>query len=76
MQDNRFIDIETKLSYQESLLDQLNSIIIEQQAELDMLKRSLKNLQERISVLNEISSETINADERPCLLYTSPSPRD
>jgi|TARA_B100001059_G_scaffold229147_1_gene261291 SlyX protein len=65
MQDNRFIDIETKLSYQESLLDQLNSIIIKQQAELDMLKRSLKNLQERISVLNEISSETINADERP-----------
>ena len=65
MQDNRFIDIETKLSYQESLLDQLNSIIIEQQAELDMLKRSLKNLQERISVLNEIASETINADERP-----------
>ena len=65
MQDNRFIDIETKLSYQESLLDQLNSIIIEQQAELDMLKRSLKNLQERISVLNEISSETINADEHP-----------
>ena len=65
MQDNRFIDIETKLSYQESLLDQLNSIIIKQQAELDMLKRSLKNLQERISVLNEISSETINADEHP-----------
>ena len=36
MQDNRFIDIETKLSYQESLLDQLNSIIIKQQAELDL----------------------------------------
>ena len=65
MQDDRLIDIETKLSYQESLLDQLNSIIIKQQAELDMLKRSLKNLQERISVLNEISSETINVDERP-----------
>ena len=65
MQDNRFIDIETKLSYQESLLDQLNSIIIKQQAELDVLKRSLKNLQERIALLNEASSENNNINELP-----------
>ena len=65
MQDDRLIDIETKLSYQESLLDQLNSIIIKQQAELDVLKRSLKNLQERISLLNETSSENNNINELP-----------
>ncbi|MDG1864591.1 MAG: SlyX family protein [Woeseiaceae bacterium] len=65
MQDDRLIDIETKLSYQESLLDQLNSIIIKQQAELDVLKRSLKNLQERISLLNEASSENNNINELP-----------
>ncbi len=65
MQDDRLIDIETKLSYQESLLDQLNSIIIKQQAELDALKRSLKNLQERISLLNEASSENNNINELP-----------
>tara|TARA_B100001059_G_C17354765_1_gene342304 strand:+ start:45 stop:251 length:207 start_codon:yes stop_codon:yes gene_type:complete len=65
MQDDRLIDIETKLSYQESLLDQLNSIIIKQQAELDVLKRSLKNLQERIALLNEASSENNNINELP-----------
>ena len=65
MQDDRLIDIETKLSYQESLLDQLNSIIIKQQAELDVLKRSLKNLQERVSLLNEASSENNNINELP-----------
>ncbi|MBT7276354.1 MAG: SlyX family protein [Woeseiaceae bacterium] len=65
MQDDRLIDIETKLSYQESLLDQLNSIIIKQQAEVDVLKRSLKNLQERISLLNEASSENNNINELP-----------
>ena len=35
MPDDHLVKIETKLSYQEDLLDQLNSIIIRQQKEID-----------------------------------------
>tara|TARA_B110000014_G_C19646366_1_gene340500 strand:- start:202 stop:408 length:207 start_codon:yes stop_codon:yes gene_type:complete len=65
MADDHLIDIETKLSYQENLLDQLNSIIIKQQEELDLLKRTLITIQERVTILNESSTEKIDQDERP-----------
>ena len=65
MTDDHLIDIETKLSYQENLLDQLNSIIIKQQDELDLLKRTLITIQERVTILNESSTEKIDQDECP-----------
>ena len=65
MTDDHLIDIETKLSYQENLLDQLNSIIIKQQEELDVLKRALLTIQERVNSLNESSAENGDLDERP-----------
>ena len=65
MTDDHLIDIETKLSYQENLLDQLNSIIIKQQEELDVLKRALLTIQERVNSLNESSAENGDLGERP-----------
>lgn len=64
MHDDHLVKIETKLSYQEDLLDQLNSIIIRQQKEIDSLKRELLLLQEKITTINE-STENTNMDERP-----------
>ena len=64
MPDDHLVKIETKLSYQEDLLDQLNSIIIKQQKEIDSLKRELLLLQEKITTINE-STESTNMDERP-----------
>ncbi|MFL2481873.1 MAG: SlyX protein [Gammaproteobacteria bacterium] len=64
MPDDHLVKIETKLSYQEDLLDQLNSIIIRQQKEIDSLKRELLLLQEKITTINE-STENTNMDERP-----------
>jgi SlyX protein len=64
MPDDHLVKIETKLSYQEDLLDQLNSIIIRQQKEIDSLKRELLLLQEKITTINE-STENNNMDERP-----------
>ena len=65
MTNHQLINIETKLSYQENLLDQLNSIIIKQQEELDILKRALLSIQERVTILNESSNENVDSDERP-----------
>jgi len=64
MPDDHLVKIETKLSYQEDLLDQLNSIIIRQQREIDSLKRELLLLQEKITTINE-STENVDMDERP-----------
>jgi SlyX protein len=64
MPDDHLVKIETKLSYQEDLLDQLNSIIIRQQKEIDSLKRELLLLKEKITTINE-STENNNMDERP-----------
>ena len=64
MSDDHLVKIETKLSYQEDLLDQLNSIIIKQQKEIDSLKRELLLLQEKITTINE-STKNTNMDERP-----------
>ena len=64
MPDDHLVKIETKLSYQEDLLDQLNSIIIRQQKEIDSLKRELLLMQEKITTINE-STENTNMDERP-----------
>ena len=64
MPDDHLVKIETKLSYQEDLLDQLNSIIIRQQKEINSLKRELLLLQEKITTINE-STENTNMDERP-----------
>lgn len=64
MPDDHLVKIETKLSYQEDLLDQLNSIIIRQQKEIDSLKRELLLLQKKITTINE-STENNNMDERP-----------
>jgi SlyX protein len=64
MPDDHLVKIETKLSYQEDLLDQLNSIIIRQQKEIDSLKRELLLLQEKITTINE-STENNKMDQRP-----------
>ena len=64
MSDSHLVTIETKLSFQEDLLDQLNSIIIKQQKEIDSLKRELLLLQKKITTINE-STENIDIDERP-----------
>tara|TARA_B100000902_G_scaffold218479_1_gene207615 strand:- start:106 stop:309 length:204 start_codon:yes stop_codon:yes gene_type:complete len=64
MSNDHLVAIETKLSYQEDLLDELNSIVIRQQKEIDSLKRELLLLQKKITTINE-STENIDIDERP-----------
>ena len=48
MSDDHLVAIETKLSFQEDLLDQLNSIIIKQQKDIDSLKREFLLIQKKV----------------------------
>jgi SlyX protein len=46
--DQRFTDLEIKVSFQEDALDQLNAVVIRQQRQLDALLRELADLRERV----------------------------
>ena len=45
--DRRLTELEIKASFSEDLLDQLNLVIVSQQAMLDMLIREVKQLREQ-----------------------------
>tara|TARA_B100000609_G_scaffold131919_1_gene105491 strand:+ start:475 stop:678 length:204 start_codon:yes stop_codon:yes gene_type:complete len=64
MSDDHLVAIETKLSFQEDLLDQLNSIIIKQQKDIDSLKREFLLIQKKIASMSE-STKNAGIDERP-----------
>jgi len=49
MQNDRLIEIEMKLAYQEDLLQSLNDIIVEQRKLLDLLELRMKKFTEQIN---------------------------
>lgn len=42
--EERFIEIEIKVANQENLIEQLNSVLYEQQKQIDLLERAIKEL--------------------------------
>ncbi len=46
--DNRLVDLEVKAAYAEDLLDQLNTLVYQQQQQIDALLRELRQLRERL----------------------------
>lgn len=48
MSDDRFLDIETKLAYQEDLVTSLNRIVSDQQRKLDELEAAYRKLVDRV----------------------------
>jgi SlyX protein len=48
MQDERLVDIETKLSHQEILIEELNQVLYRQQETIDQLQKALKVLVKRV----------------------------
>ena len=67
MNNERFIEIETKLAYQEELLGQLNAVVIQQQKQIDGLALTCKMLISRIADTGNTDSGTSNPlpDEKP-----------
>ena len=60
MNDDRLIEIETKLSHQEVLIDELNQVLYKQQETIDQLEKALKILVKRLP-----ESSTGPANEKP-----------
>ncbi len=63
----RFIDLETKLAYQEDAAQQLSDVVARQQQQIDALEAALRALIERVNNLNlqEGAAKTTPGDEVP-----------
>ena len=65
MDENRLIDIESKLAHQEHLMAELNAALTDQQMQLTQLQDLCESLVERIRSLSDAGPAGDPADERP-----------
>lgn len=65
MDEQRIIEIETRLAYQEQTLNELNQVMTDQQAQLTRLERSAETLSARLQAMAESDGGSDQGDERP-----------
>lgn len=65
MIENRLINIETKLAYQEDAVLALNEVVCQQQKQIDQLQATCKLLVDRIKFLSAAADPPKVADETP-----------
>jgi len=58
--ESRFIELETKLAFQEDTIQELNKIVYQQQMQLDDMAQSINQLRNRI--MAEASAAPSNSD--------------
>lgn len=64
MSEQRFIDLETKMTHQEYLLEKLNKIVCQQQDQIDRLEETLLSLGKRLQEA-QAGLEVGPANEKP-----------
>lgn len=65
MIEERLVNIETKITFQEDLIEELNKTVYQQQQKLERLEAICKSLAGHIQSLSEGRSEGMPANERP-----------
>ncbi|MBQ0712477.1 MAG: SlyX family protein [Porticoccus sp.] len=65
MDDDRLVEVETKLAYQEDTIQQLNDVICRQQDQIDALLVKYGLLVTRVKELDNDLPEGDGVDERP-----------
>lgn len=66
MDEERVINIETKLAHQELLLSELNEVLTDQQAQISRLESLFQSLLDRVKSLAEDGADIDQlSDERP-----------
>ena len=65
MSEERIVELESKLAYQEQTLEELNEVVTDQQARLMQLEELCRSLVERVRSLGEASSDGDPEAERP-----------
>ena len=65
MIEERLVNIETKISFQEDLIEELNKVIYQQQQKLNQLEAICASLARRIQSMDESGNEAKPVNERP-----------
>lgn len=65
MNEERLINIETKIAYQEDLIEELNKTVYQQQLKIDRLEAICRSLANHIESLTAAKNEGMPANERP-----------
>ncbi len=65
MNDDRLIDLETRLTYQEALLHDLNAVVVAQQRRITELETLGRQLLDRVARLGQDIDKGSAADEIP-----------
>jgi SlyX protein len=65
MIEDRLVNIETKLSYQEDLVEELNKTVFQQQQKLERLEAICEALARELRALAEAGNDGKPANERP-----------
>ena len=63
--DERIIELETKISYQEDMIQELNKHVIDQQKQIDMLTNLYESLKEQYKEIMSSLSEVVTDEEKP-----------
>ncbi|MFS4457660.1 SlyX family protein [Bdellovibrio sp. HCB2-146] len=63
--EKRFVDVETKVTHQEFLVEQLNEIVYQQQIKIDQLEAALTKLAKRMAQMAAGEAEIGPANEKP-----------
>jgi len=65
MIEDRLVDLETKLAYQEDTIQALNHVVCEQQKQIDQLEATCELLIDRIRQLSVAADMDKVVDEKP-----------
>jgi len=65
MMNERLVNIETKISFQEDLIEELNKVVYQQQKKLNQLEVMCISLANHIRSLSETENEIGVSNERP-----------
>jgi SlyX protein len=63
--DNRLVDIETQLAYQEDLIQSLNQVVITMQQQIDKLELKNQRLQDNLKQMESLLPNDQNPNETP-----------
>lgn len=65
MTDSRFEALETKVAFQEDMLNELNEVVIRQQGQIDRLHASLQDIIDRLKSEPAYAENDEPVDEKP-----------
>ncbi len=65
MNDERLVNIETKIAYQEDTMEVLNDVVCNQQKQIEQLEKTCERLIERLKNLSPEKAGELSLDEKP-----------